>query len=120
MKYSVLNSWENIHFLCTHRHKTAQPMTIMSSPRAVFYACPKYFPDNREEGEPSCVNAIFLTDAEKAVGAINDRLGKAAVSDEEVNLANYRFTIDNVDYHVLRDEDGQIDIEVLNRKVVRG
>lgn len=118
--YSILNSWENIHFICTHRHKKPQPMKIMESARAVFYACPKYFPDNREEGEPSCCNAIYLNDAEKAVAAINDRLGKAAVNDEEVNLANYRFSIDNVDYHIIKDEDGQIEVEVLNRKVVRG
>ncbi len=118
MKYSIVNSWENIHFVCCHRHSKPQPMSILESAKAVFYACPKYFPDNRTEGEPACNNAIFLNDAEKAVSAINDRLGRAAANDEEINLTNYRFSIDNVDYKVLKDVDGQMDVEVLNRKVV--
>lgn len=118
MKYTLLNGWENIHFICNHRHKEPQAMQILQSAKAVFYACPKYFPDNREADEPSCVNAIFLNDAEKAVSAIHDRLGRAAQNDEEVNLKNYRFTIDNVDYKVTRDDNGDMDVEVLNRKVV--
>lgn len=117
--YSVVNGWNNIRFMCCKNHDEPQVMDEMQTPKAIFYACPKYFPKNRKEGEPACVNAIFINDAEKAVNKINDLLGEAAANDNEINLQNVRFTIDNVDYKILKDEGGKMDVAVENRKVVR-
>ena len=117
--YDIVNNWQNIRFVCCRNHKTPQEMKLLSSPKAIFYACPKYFPDNRDKDEPACVNSIFMNDAEKAVKKINDMLGSAAMEDNELNLENVKFTIDNVDYHVIKDDNGKLDISVNNRKVVR-
>lgn len=117
--YSIVNGWDGIRFMCCKNHKEPKEMKILTTPKAVFYACPNYFPENRGKDEPACVNSIFLNDAEKAVAEIHDRIGKAAMQDREINLANAKFSINNVDYTVLRDENGQMDIAVENRKVVR-
>ena len=60
-----------------------------------------------------------MNDAEKAVAEIHDRIGKAAMNDEEINLTNVKFTINNVDYCVLKDDGGKLEVSVENRKVVR-
>ncbi len=122
--YSVTDGWKQIEFVCCNRHKEPQKMQYMQTPKAIFYACPKYFPQNREENEPACVNAIYTNDAEKAVDTIHDRIGNAEMNDENINLTNYAFTINNVEYKVLSDTtasdpDGKIVVSVLNRKVKR-
>ncbi len=117
--YDVINGWKNIRFVCCKNHKEPQQMQEMAKANSIFYACPKYFPENRDKDEPACINAIFINDAEKAVKEINDRLGAAAMKEQELNMANVKFTIDNVDYTVLKDDNGKMDVAVYNRKMVR-
>ena len=40
------------------------------------------------------------------------------MNDEEINLTNVKFTINNVDYCVLKDDGGKMEVSVENRKVV--
>ena len=117
--YDIVNSWQNVHLFCCKNHKEPQEMELLNTPKAIFYACPKYFEKNREDGEPACINPVYLNDVEKAVKKINDMVGAAAMADNELNLENVKFTIDNVDYTVLKDDNGVLDIAVENRKVVR-
>lgn len=122
----ILNLWGQTEFVCCHRHNE-EKMQILNGKQAVFYACPKYFSENREAGEPACNNSIYLTDAEKAVKHLSDRIFDMEMDDVVPNLNNYKFTIDNVDYAVLEhreydsresDQENKIKIQVLNRKAI--
>ena len=113
----VLNLWNITEFVCTYRH-AEEKMQVLESKMSVFYACPKYFPENRASDEPSCNNAIFLTDAQKAIMHISNKIEEMELRDITPNLTHYKFTIDNVDYKILEYSPDKIKIDVLNRKVI--
>ena len=83
-----------------------------------FYACPKYYPENREPNERACNNNLTITDYLKMVNHIDKILTQAELNDEKLNLTNIRFKIGRVEYHVTEHSSRKIKIEVLNKKAI--
>ena len=85
------NLWKDTEFYCSYRHEPKK-MTIIQGPSSLFYACPKYYPENRSKDEPACPMRLNLIDAQ----AILEEFSKMIENDEELgiecNYANKEFT----------------------------
>ena len=118
---SVLKgSWKYVQVVCgNHGDQNDIIMTIQQGPHSLFYACPKYFPDNREPEEPPCVNRINLIDYEKMLSYIADVMVNAERNGEICNLTNYKWEKNGIQFMVLSHTDEKLIIKMFNKKSFR-
>lgn len=115
----IKNLWKCTNFWCSHRHQP-EKMTLIQGPMSLFYACPKYYPENREEDERACTMRLNLVDAE----AILEKLSKIIEEDDNNNI-NADYTNLEFDYKAIHvtvisyDKTGIINLNIYNKKAIR-
>lgn len=116
----IKNLWKVTNFYCNCRHTTPQKMQFVDGPSSLFYACPKYYPENREPGEPSCMMRMNLIDAE----GVLEEFSKIIEEDEANNvIRDYRgFEFDYKTVHakvISYSYDSGAEIIIDNKKAMR-
>ena len=117
----IKNLCDMIEIYCGHGHTEPIPMYMKDGAgmgRDSFYACPKYYPENRTENERACNNNLTITDYLKMVDYIDKKLTEAELNDEKLNLTNFKFKIGQVQYHVVSHSSKKIKIAILNKKAI--
>lgn len=115
----IKNIWKCTNFWCSHRHEAIK-MELIQGPMSLFYACPKYYPQNREPNERTCNMRLNLVDAE----AILEKLSKIIEEDDNNGLnadyTNLEFDYKDIHITVLSyDKTGSIDLNILNKKAIK-
>lgn len=112
----ISGMWRNVCLICGNQHEEQQIMYVRQTEDDAFYACPKYYPENREPDEQPCMNRISVTEMEH----VFDALCEKKLSDEEDGgecyLKNYAFQTKVGKYKVLDEKDGSLTIQALNKK----
>lgn len=117
----IKNLCDIIEIYCGHGHKEEIAMYMKDGADMgmdSFYACPKYYPENRKIGERACNNNLTITDYIKMVDYIDKILTVAELNDEKLNLTNSHFKIGQVGYHVMEHTNKKLKIEILNKKAI--
>lgn len=129
----IINLWSKIHLICGNHgdsneeimapHEAASSNTARSlygnAAMNMFYSCPKYYPDNREEGEPCCRNHISMKEFEGMLAYLSNTLETAQKTGTTMNLSGLTWKSKaGVEYTVLRHTDTRIDVKCLNRKAL--
>jgi hypothetical protein len=95
-------------------------MEIQNGPHSLFYACPKYHPDNREPDERACSNRINLVDYEIMLKHLQDILTDAMMHDRQEDLTNHSWVYKGIEFKVFEyTKDKIIKITMTNKKAVR-
>lgn len=116
----IKNFWKKIILVCGNCHDEEIIMQLIQGPSSLFYACPKYYPENRKQGELACPNRINLIDYEKMVDYFSTRLEESLLSGCKENLTNvtweYKKTIV---FKVIKHTDEELKISMYNKKAFR-
>lgn len=115
-----------IEIYCDNGHEKPIKMEIREGQEGLdnFYVCPKYKEENRQDGEPACVNNLTFRDYTEILETIEKLLNDIALSGEDMNLTNYRFKVGprggfKTECRVFFHSGQKIKIAVLNRKVLK-
>lgn len=117
----IKNLWSYIELYCGNPiHKEPIKLVEKYTPtNTLFFACPKYFAQNREDDEKMCKNSIYTNDYEKAVEEIEKRLVENAKQDIEENLEGLRWTSKNgICYEVFSHSNDKIKIKMINKRAM--
>lgn len=117
----IKNFCDMLEIYCGHGHSEPIPMYMKEGAgygRDSFYACPKYYPENRAPDERACNNNLTITDYLKMVDFLDKKLSNAELNDEKINLKNFKFKIGQVEYTVIDHTSRKIKISVVNRKAI--
>ena len=70
----ITGLWKNVRLVCGNpAHSTNEIMFLKQTPEDVFYACPKYDPENRSPDEKPCMNRISVNEAEKMLDVLAEK-----------------------------------------------
>lgn len=105
--------WADIVLLCGN-HEEPIETTIQVGPHSPFYACPKYFEENRNEGEHKCANRLNLVEFEKMIDHINEILCEEAMCNNNVCLKNHSWKAKGVTYKIISHRPEKIVISFVN------
>lgn len=115
----ITNLWNITDFYCSYRHDKPVKMGYNNNGLTLFYSCPKYYPENREPGEPACPMRLNMVDAE----GILDKFSKIIEEDEDKdiyrNYKNFEFDYKSIHVKVLKYENDSIHLDIFNRKALR-
>ena len=115
----ITGSWNDITLVCCHRHPEPIPMVIQEGPSSLFYACPKYHPENRAEDERACNNRLSLEDYTKMLSHLHDLIINAEMRDEKIILTYYTWKDrKGTQYKVLKQDGDKLTIEVYNKRAI--
>lgn len=118
-KSMIRGFWQTTTLVCgNHPGRKEVVMTLQQGPKNLFYACPKYHPENRSEDENPCANRISLKEFERMLDKIFDVLEKADENGVVMNLANYTWTYRGVDFKVLSHTTKDMKVSALNRRAL--
>ena len=117
----IQNLWQNIVLYCGNHEKENElvKMTIQNGPSSLFYACPKYYPDNREVGEKACPNRINFVDFEKFVNHLSDIIEDANKNFETVGLTGHKWTYKTITFEVFSYKEDKIKVKMINKKALK-
>lgn len=115
----VQNLWKKIILVCGC-HKEEVVMQLIDGPSSLFYACPKYYPENRMQGERACANRINLVDYEKMVDFLSEKIEDALLNGAKENLTHtswvYKKTIE---FEVIEHTEDYIKVKMKNKKALK-
>lgn len=115
----VKNMWKQIVLVCGC-HEEEVIMNIIQGPSSLFYACPKYYPENRENGERACANRINLVDYEKMVDYLSDKIEESLLEGNKEDLTNLNWVYKGViEFKVLEHKNGMIKVRMKNKKALK-
>lgn len=117
----IKNLCDMIEIYCGNGHSELVQMYLKSgsdSGKDSFYACPKYYPENRNESERACNNNLTITDYLKIVNYIDKILTEAEMKDENRNLTNHQFKIGAVTCTIISHTQRKIKISILNKRAI--
>ena len=113
----ITNIWKSIKFYCPE-HKEPVALTIQTKGTTPFYACPKYYPKNRDPDEFACVNHINLNEYEAAIKHISDILVESELNNEKTNLASHKWTRKGIDFEVFSHTRDTIKVYMKNKNAL--
>lgn len=113
----IKNIWSNVKFFCGHDHKEPIEMAYQQGPDSLFYACPKYHPENREPEERACSNRLNLVNAEKIINQFANEVEKRGFIG--VNLTNYEWDYKTIHIKVLKHSVNEINLEIVDKKALK-
>ena len=116
----IKNSYSWLELICgNHDEDTSIPMEIKIGPSSPFYACPKYYEENRTPGERKCVNRISEVDYERILAHLSDLIMEADERGEVLDLTNHEWTRNGICCKVVRHNGmDKITVRVLNKKAL--
>lgn len=109
----IKNIWKNIDVVCGNHEDLHTRLIPTQGKDSMFYACPKYRSENREEGERACPNRITLKDYEAMIKHLSDKLEEGCGF---INLTNHQWTSKGIEFKVLKHRDDYIRVSMLNKK----
>lgn len=131
----IVNLWNKIQLYCANHapdengklpHMTPHDAASSNISKSLygnagsmnmFYSCPKYYPENRNEGEPCCRNHISMKEFEKMLEHISGIIEKNQEADVVCDLTGLKWKSKaGVEYVVTRYSDQRINITCLNSK----
>lgn len=114
----IKNLWKETEFYCSHRHEPVK-MSYNSGPHSLFYSCPKYYPDNRNENEQACPMRINMVDAEAVLEKLSAYIEDDWANDIERDYTNFEFDYKSVHVKVLEYHDGHFKLNIFNKKALK-
>lgn len=117
MPYMITGSWCDIKLMCVNHEKPVE-MTLQQDPHSLFYACPKYFEENREEGEHKCANRLNLIEFNRMLDYINTQLCEEAAENNAICLTNHSWKQRGIEFKILSHNSSGIVVGCLNRKAL--
>ena len=115
----IEGAWKNITPVCGNHQGRRVEMAIVQGPHSLFYACPEYYPQNRETGACACNNRLNLVDFEKMVSHVSEIIADEAKNGNEIDLTNYHWSRKGTDYRVIEHNGDSMKIEILNRSAMK-
>lgn len=115
----IKNLWSTISFWCIHRHSEPVEMQVQYGPSSPFYACPKYFPQNRDPDERACANRLNFVDAEEIVKKLGNIIATDQMNGNMIDYTNFEFDYKSIHIKVLEYKDKAIRLGILNKKALR-
>ena len=113
----ISNSWKNTTLVCgCHGDDKSNVMELHAGPTSVFYSCPKYDKENREEGECQCFNRLDVPEYEKMLSHIAKQVMESDQGGVMFNIQHYKWQKNFVEYEVLDVKDKKMTISVNNKK----
>ena len=117
----IKNIWSLISIYCgNHDEDTSIELVphAGNDNMGMFYSCPKYYNENRDEHELACANRLNLVEYEEMVSYIS-KLIESQIS-REVNLAGHRWkNKKGTEFYIFSHDSKGIKVTVLNKKAVR-
>ena len=87
--------------------------------KELFYACPKYGPENRTAGERACLNNIYTQDAQAAVEYVSDKIEEyEAQGLTQEAVTGMKWIKRDIEYTVISYMNGKLKLGVLNRRAL--
>lgn len=116
----IKNLWNKI-VLCCGNHKGEEViMDLKEGPSSLFYSCPKYYPQNRENGERACANRLNLIDFEKMLDHLSDKLMDDEKNGVRSDLSNYSFkNKKGMIFRIISYSENEIKVEMLNQRALK-
>ena len=93
-------------------------LQLKEGPLSLFYACPKYYKDNRKIDEKKCDNRLSLEEYNKAIEHVVNLLSEAENEGSLLNLTNYKWKKNGIEYKVIKHTDTEIKITILNKRYI--
>jgi len=119
MESMIRGFWQTTALVCAnHNDGNEVVMLLKQGPKNLFYACPKYEPENRSGDECACVNRISLKEFEGMLNKIFSVLEKADENGTVLNLTNFSWKSRMLEFKVLAHTNTEMKVQVLNRKVL--
>lgn len=114
------NIWNKTKIVCACHGEEYPEMSIRPGVgnKSMFYACPKYYPENREKGEVACVNHINDVEMEKILKKISSEASEQMQFGQSPFLMNYSFKIKDIEVKVVSQTDDELKVAVKNRKAL--
>lgn len=117
--YEFNDAWKMIKPVCGCHGDEQVEMTIQTGPHSLFYSCPKYYPQNRKDGERACANRINLIEYQKMVEKLTGEIAEAEVNGGSVNLKNMKWKEKGIEYHVIDHKKDMLTVSIVNKKALR-
>lgn len=123
---NMTSTFRNMHLFCACHaepvemsvHEGSQYAAFNGSSGSVFYSCPKYYEDNRSEGEKPCFNRLSLTEYEGLIEDLASVLNENSA--DQINLTGYRYrNKKGTDFQVLKHDIHHVDVSVLNNRALK-
>lgn len=99
-EYTIDDIWNRIVPLCAC-HSTEVVMVEKQTPDSVFYACPKYYEENRSPNERPCLNHLSVQDYQGMIEKITSELAFQTVKFQNADLTGMRWTKNGILYEVV-------------------
>ena len=126
------NMWSRITLLCGNHEDGCHPEMMPHAPAEgsisrglygaqtnMFYSCPRYYPENRDPGEPCCRNHISIKEFEGIITHLDRATDKIESLGGTVDLTGERWrSKSGVEYKVVKQTKDTLYVECLNRRVV--
>lgn len=111
-----------IKFFCLN-HKNPIPLQIQVG-TSQFYACPKYFKENRDADERMCVNRMTLIDAGGIIDALCKKMDAIDPITEQMDFSNYIFSYrgsrSKIKVKVIKFTAKEVHLGILNETALKG
>lgn len=113
----ITGLWKNVRLVCGNpAHSTNEIMFLKQTPEDVFYACPKYDPENRSPDEKPCMNRISVGEAEKMLDVLAEKIQEEESENGSFFAKNFRFETRIGKYKVLQCTESVLTVKALNRR----
>lgn len=109
----ITGMWGTLELICGNKHDEPQKMYIRKTEDDVFYCCPKYLPENRDEFERPCMNHLSVAEVEKLTDLISEEIQRQEEENGAAFIKNRRFHTRIADYRVLESTDEKLVVEAL-------
>lgn len=126
------NFWTRIKLVCANHEDGDMPLMSPHAPAEgntsrvlygtqtdMFYSCPKYYPENREDGEPCCRNHISIKEFEGMLNHLQKLVTDIESVGGTIDIVGERWkSRQGVEYTVVKQTPNHIYVSCLNRKAV--
>lgn len=119
MGYEMEGAWGAIRPICGCHGDEEIEMTIQEGPHSLFYACPKYHPENRAPGERACANRINLIEYQKMVEKLTSELAEAEANHGSADLTNWKWKERGTEFAVTKHEKGKVTVSITNKRALK-
>ena len=115
----VQNIWNKTQIVCACHGEEYPKMEPRVGSKSVFYACPKYYPENRDPGDRiACMNNIDDVIMEKILEKISEEISEQMQDGQTPFIKNVKFKIRDVECKVVAQDDNGITVAVKNRRAL--
>ena len=115
---TIKNIWNFITLYCGC-HEEPVLMTANTKGNTLFYSCPKYYEENREPGEKTCVNRIKLDDYQDAVEFLCKKIIETSTNESYEDLIGFTWSKKNMEFKIIKYLENDIRLSVINKTAVK-